>query len=143
MPAALVREALLRGEDLASVSGSGSARSLAAPAVTRIVVAGGMPGWQIALIAFGAALLSGTLAVLADRVRAAHRKTAPGPDGASNARFTGFHPSLKLPAETIAQIADDTRNGRACQFGVRQPGPCLDADAEWVKAGTDVRERNR
>ena len=77
MPAALVREALLRGEDLASVSGPGSARSLAAPAVTRIVVAGGMPGWQIALIAFGAALLSGTLAVLADRVRAAHRKTAP------------------------------------------------------------------
>ena len=77
MPAAWVREALLRGEDLASVSGSGSARSSAAPAVTRIVVAGGMPGWQIALIAVGAALLTGTLAVLADRVRAAHRTSAP------------------------------------------------------------------
>jgi hypothetical protein len=77
MPAAWVREALLHGEDLASVSGSGSARSSAAPAVTRIVVAGGMPGWQIALIAFGAALLTATLAVLLDRARTAHRKTAP------------------------------------------------------------------
>jgi hypothetical protein len=75
MPAAWVREALLRGEDLAAVSGSGSVSS--APAVTRTIVTGGMPGWQIALIAAGAALLAATLALLADRVRAAHRKTAP------------------------------------------------------------------
>ena len=34
-----------------------------------------MPGWQIALIAVGAALLAGTVAVLLDRARAAHRKT--------------------------------------------------------------------
>jgi hypothetical protein len=39
------------------------------------VVAGGMPGWQIALIAIGAALLAATVAVLLDRARAAHRKT--------------------------------------------------------------------
>ena len=39
------------------------------------VVAGGMPGWQIALIAIGAALLAATVAVLADRARAARRKT--------------------------------------------------------------------
>jgi hypothetical protein len=45
--------------------------------VTRTVVVGGMPGWQIALIAAGAALLAATLAVLADRVRAAHHRTAP------------------------------------------------------------------
>ena len=45
--------------------------------MTRIVVAGGMPGWQIALIAACAALLAATLAVLADRVRAAHRTSAP------------------------------------------------------------------
>jgi len=45
--------------------------------VTRTVVVGGMPGWQIALIAAGAALLAAALTVLADRVRAAHRKTAP------------------------------------------------------------------
>jgi hypothetical protein len=72
MPAAYVREALLHGEDLAPVSGSGSVPSSAAATVTRTVVAGGMPGWQIALIAAGAALLAATLAVLADRARAAH-----------------------------------------------------------------------
>jgi hypothetical protein len=42
--------------------------------VTRTVVVGGMPSWQIALIAAGAALLAATLAVLADRARASHRK---------------------------------------------------------------------
>lgn len=36
------------------------------------------------------------------------------------ARFMDFHADLKLPAEALAQIADDTRNGRADQFGVRQ-----------------------
>jgi hypothetical protein len=36
-----------------------------------------MPGWQIALIAVGAALLAATLAVLLDRARARrHRVTA-------------------------------------------------------------------
>ena len=39
---------------------------------------GGMPGWQIALIAVGAALLAATLAVLADRARAARRQAIPG-----------------------------------------------------------------
>jgi hypothetical protein len=48
----------------------------AVPAVTRTVVVGGTPGWQIALIAAGAALLAAGLAVLADRVWAARRKTA-------------------------------------------------------------------
>jgi hypothetical protein len=43
--------------------------------VTHIVVTGGMPGWQIALIAIGAALLTATVAVLADRSWAARRKT--------------------------------------------------------------------
>ena len=38
------------------------------------VVAGGMPGWQIALIAIGAALVAAAVAVLADRAWAAHRK---------------------------------------------------------------------
>ena len=37
---------------------------------------GGTPGWQIALIAVGAALLAAGLAVLADRAWTAHRKTA-------------------------------------------------------------------
>jgi hypothetical protein len=45
--------------------------------VPATVVAGGMPGWQIALIAVGAALLAATLAVLLDRARARrHRVTA-------------------------------------------------------------------
>ncbi len=35
-------------------------------------------------------------------------------------RFMDFHDDLKLPDEAIAQIADDTRNARADQFGVRQ-----------------------
>jgi hypothetical protein len=38
------------------------------------VVIGGMPGWQIALIAVGAALAAATVAVLVDRGWAAHRK---------------------------------------------------------------------
>ncbi len=46
------------------------------PAVTRIVIAGGMPGWQIALIAVAAALIAAALAVLADRARTAHRNAA-------------------------------------------------------------------
>ena len=35
-------------------------------------------------------------------------------------RFMDFHQDLKLPAEAIGQIADDTRDKRADQFGVRQ-----------------------
>jgi hypothetical protein len=44
-------------------------------AVVRTVVVGGMPGWQIALIAAGAALAAATMAVLADRARAAQKRT--------------------------------------------------------------------
>ena len=36
------------------------------------------------------------------------------------ALFIDFHENLKLPDEAIAQIAEDTRNARADQFGVRQ-----------------------
>ena len=41
-----------------------------------VVVTGGMPGWQITLIAVGAALLAAALAVIADRARTAHRHPA-------------------------------------------------------------------
>jgi hypothetical protein len=37
------------------------------------VIAGGMPGWQIALIAIGAAVAAAAVAVLLDRARAARR----------------------------------------------------------------------
>ncbi len=40
------------------------------------VVTGGMPGWQITLIAVAAALLAATVAVLADRARGGRRKAA-------------------------------------------------------------------
>jgi hypothetical protein len=43
-----------------------------APAV-RTVVLGGMPGWQIALIAVAAALVAATAAVLLDRAAARYR----------------------------------------------------------------------
>jgi hypothetical protein len=46
---------------------------LPARTVTHTVVLGGMPGWQIALIAVGAALLAATVAILVDRARAARR----------------------------------------------------------------------
>jgi hypothetical protein len=36
------------------------------------------------------------------------------------ARFMDYHEDLKLPADAIEQIADDARNERADQFGVRQ-----------------------
>ena len=45
------------------------------PAIHTVVI-GGMPGWQITLIAVGAALLAAALAVLADRMRAARRVSA-------------------------------------------------------------------
>jgi hypothetical protein len=41
-----------------------------------VITGGGMPGWQITLIAVGAALAGAALAVLLDRARAA-RKTLP------------------------------------------------------------------
>ncbi len=42
--------------------------------VTRVVVVGGMPGWQIALIAVGAALLAAAAAVMAYRALATRRR---------------------------------------------------------------------
>jgi len=44
------------------------------PVEVHTVVVGGMPGWQIALIAVVAALLAATLAVLVDRTRTTRRK---------------------------------------------------------------------
>ena len=49
------------------------------PLRVHTIVTGGMPGWQIALIAIGAAILAAALAVTLDRVHTAHRQlTAPG-----------------------------------------------------------------
>jgi hypothetical protein len=43
------------------------------PVQVHTVIVGGMPGWQIALIAAGAALLAAACAVLATRALATHR----------------------------------------------------------------------
>ena len=43
---------------------------------THLVWAGGMPGWHITVIAAGAALIAGTLAVIVGRARAAHQQAA-------------------------------------------------------------------
>jgi len=45
------------------------------PPAVHTVVTGGMAGWQITLIAAGAALLAATLAVPLDRARASRRQT--------------------------------------------------------------------
>ena len=44
----------------------------------------------------------------------------PDQEGTDMPRFMDYHDDLKLPGEAIAQLADDTRQQRADQFGVRQ-----------------------
>jgi hypothetical protein len=47
-----------------------------APTQVNVIATGGMPGWQIALIAVGAALAAATVAVLLDRARMARKAHA-------------------------------------------------------------------
>jgi hypothetical protein len=47
------------------------------PPPVRVIAEGGMPGWQIALIALAAALVTAVTAVLLDRARAARKIPAP------------------------------------------------------------------
>jgi hypothetical protein len=59
--------------------GTGGVANLAVPipgppTVVHTVVVGGMPGWQIAVIAIVAALVAATAAVLLDRFRPARRR---------------------------------------------------------------------
>ena len=55
------------------------------PATVHTVLVGGMPGWQIALIAAGAAVLAAALAVVADRLLSA-RRAGPASPGRRSAR---------------------------------------------------------
>ena len=65
---------------MARVVPIGPPATTAAPVVVShpvlYTVSGGMPGWQIALIAIGAALAAAVCAVLADRALSARRRLA-------------------------------------------------------------------
>ena len=52
---------------------SGGTARVTPPAPVHVVTVGGMPGWQISLIALGAALLTAAAVILLDRARAARR----------------------------------------------------------------------
>jgi hypothetical protein len=56
--------------------GSGSGGAGGAHSTVRVIATGGMPGWQIALIAAATALAAAILAVLADRAWVARRTHA-------------------------------------------------------------------
>jgi hypothetical protein len=47
------------------------------PPPVRVIAEGGMPGWQITLIALAAALVTAVTAVLLDRARASRKIPAP------------------------------------------------------------------
>jgi hypothetical protein len=56
----------------------GGAGTVQPPPPVHTIVTGGMPGWQITLIAVAAALIAAAMAVIVDRVWAARRHlTAP------------------------------------------------------------------
>jgi hypothetical protein len=59
------------------VPGDGPYGPVRAPAV-RVITAGGMPGWQITLIAVAAALVAAAAAVFLDRVRPGRRSAVTG-----------------------------------------------------------------
>ena len=52
------------------------ARPAQTPVTVHTVITGGMPGWQITLIAVGSALAAAALALLLDRAWAVRRHTA-------------------------------------------------------------------
>ena len=73
--AGLVLSAVAAPAALAMTMPPGDAsRPLPPVAPPRTLVAGGMPGWQIFLIALGAALVAAVAAVLLDRARTARHR---------------------------------------------------------------------
>ena len=66
---ALLASAAAAAPSFASVPHPGAPVAPPGPVIVHTAVAGGMPGWQITLIAVGAALLAATAAVLIDRAR--------------------------------------------------------------------------
>ena len=70
-PAAFAQTAMI---PVPTGGGGDYAPASAVPTITRVIVAGGMPGWQIALIAIGAALVAAASTVLVYRTLAARRR---------------------------------------------------------------------
>jgi hypothetical protein len=58
--------------------GIGGAPGSVTPVQIHAAVTGGMPGWQVGMIAIGAALVAAVLAVRADRARALRRREMAG-----------------------------------------------------------------
>jgi hypothetical protein len=54
--------------------GTGDQTTPTSPAVVHTVTVSGTPGWQIALLAIGAAIVAAAVAVLLDRARTARRR---------------------------------------------------------------------
>ena len=83
LAATLVAAVAVAPPALATVDPPGPAahprHPITVPAHTHAAVTGGMAGWQIALIAVGAAILAATVAVLIDRARADRRHLTATP----------------------------------------------------------------
>jgi hypothetical protein len=71
---------------------------LHAPPQVRTIVIGGMPGWQVALIAVAAAAVAGAGAVIVDRLIA---RRPPGPVTAGEPAPAGGDDRGSLPAVTL------------------------------------------
>ncbi len=78
--AAMAAFAVAAPASFAVIPGPGGNNTPPPPPVVHTVVVGGMPGWQIALIAIAAAvaaaIVAAVAAVLAQRARAARRRLA-------------------------------------------------------------------
>jgi len=73
LASALLASAAVAAPSFASVPHPGAPAVAPPGPVTNTVAAGGMPGWQITLIAVGAALPTAIAAVFLDRARTARR----------------------------------------------------------------------
>ena len=74
---ALATPAFAVNYPLPANGGQGASTYTPPPPVVHTVIVGGMPGWQIALIAAAAALAAATAALLVARARSGQPKPAP------------------------------------------------------------------
>jgi hypothetical protein len=89
----------------------------------RTVVIGGMPGWQITLIAAGAALLAAIAAVVAYRAWAGRRKTVTAGDLPALGGFTQAAAEQVPAGERLGQTAGTHPSDRAVTSPPAQATP--------------------